>query len=106
MTKIHAENPHTIAPAIYGSTWTDELDDLLRWTWIEAIEKELARRKERAWRRAVALGTALAEDSALYTLRMKAKQVAELGHHRAKIVGALKTRAWDLACHRMSPGHA
>jgi len=25
---------------------------------------------------------------------------------RAKIVGALKTRAWDLVCRRMAPGHA
>jgi hypothetical protein len=25
---------------------------------------------------------------------------------RAKIVSALKTRAWDLACRRMAPGHA
>jgi hypothetical protein len=26
--------------------------------------------------------------------------------HRAKIVGLIKTRAWDLACRRMAPGHA
>jgi hypothetical protein len=26
--------------------------------------------------------------------------------HRAKIVGALKTRAWDLAVARCAPGHA
>jgi hypothetical protein len=25
---------------------------------------------------------------------------------RARIVAALKSRAWDLACHRMAPGHA
>jgi len=24
---------------------------------------------------------------------------------RAKIVGLIKERAWDLACHRMAPGH-
>jgi hypothetical protein len=26
--------------------------------------------------------------------------------HRAKIVGLIKERAWDLACRRMAPGHA
>ena len=25
---------------------------------------------------------------------------------RAKIIGLIKARAWDLACHRMTPGHA
>jgi len=25
---------------------------------------------------------------------------------RARLIHALKTRAWDLACHRMTPGHA
>ena len=25
---------------------------------------------------------------------------------RTRLIHALKTRAWDLACHRMTPGHA
>jgi hypothetical protein len=30
---------------------------------------------------------------------------AAMERARTKIVGALKTRAWDLACRRMAPGH-
>ena len=83
-----------------------ERDAIWLWTWIVEIEKELARRKERKWRRAIALGTKLAEESALFTLTMKARQVAELGRHRKKLVHTLKERAWDLAARRMTPGNA
>jgi hypothetical protein len=31
---------------------------------------------------------------------------AAMERSRTKIIGALKTRAWDLACRRMAPGHA
>jgi hypothetical protein len=52
------------------------------------------------------LAVKMAEVDALHMVAMKVRQVAALGRHRAKIVGALKTRAWDLACRRMPPGNA
>jgi hypothetical protein len=76
------------------------------WTWMVEIEKELARRKEREWRRAIALGTTLAVESALFTLTMKAKQVAELSRHRKKLVCLLKERSFDLAARQVPPGRA
>ena len=106
MTAEKLHNPHIIAPALYGGAWTNDLDSVLHWTWIEHWETERERRKAREWRRAIARGTTLAEESALFTLTMKARQVAELDRHRAKLVHWLKTRAWDLAARQVPPGHA
>jgi hypothetical protein len=86
--------------------WTDGCDRVAHWTWINAIEHELARRKKRELREMVDLAVKMAEADARLMLTRKAKQVAEYGRHRAKLVHMLKERAWDLACHRMAPGHA
>ena len=51
MTKIYTENPHIIAPALYGGTWSDDLDSVLHWTWIEHWETHREKQKtmETAW---------------------------------------------------------
>ena len=39
-------------------------------------------------------------------LRELRRLIERRHHHREKVIHALKSRAWDLACRRMAPGHA
>jgi hypothetical protein len=88
--ELREEDEHrtTIDPAIYGGVWTNDLDAVMRWTWIEHWETERERRKANELREAIRLGVRLAEEEALFKLTMRARQVraAELGRRRPHLV--------------------
>jgi hypothetical protein len=71
-----------------ADVWTEDLDHVVHWTWLEAIEHELARRKKRELREAIRLGVKMAEADALFKLTMKARHVraAELERRRPHLV--------------------
>jgi hypothetical protein len=73
---------------IYSGTWTDDLDTVVHWTWLEHWEAERERRKANELREAIRLGVRLAEEEALWKLAMKARHVlaAELERRRPHLV--------------------